>query len=273
MSLTRWLVGLLLFSSLMLFVANKSSAESLPICKMPQPPSTRRCATAPIRTNSPSLNYTEEARRAGLEGEVVLSLVISKKGVPRDVRVTKTLDKGLDEQAMTSVRQLRFKPGTYKNHPVSVKATLRVYFGNCKSYGMSGAKSNKGDFTAIESDKVPADLIRRLRECSSISKDVKKLQCPRLMHMLPPQDIEKAQQADLEGPVVLSFTINSIGKTEDVHLLKSLGMGLDEQVVTAAAKWRYRPAVYKGEPFPVRANVALEFGRCKAATAYWGAPE
>ena len=55
-------------------------------------------------------DYTEQARRAGLEGEVLLEIVVGPDGGVRDVKVLRRLGAGLDEQAVEAVRQWRFSP-------------------------------------------------------------------------------------------------------------------------------------------------------------------
>jgi TonB family protein len=72
------------------------------------------------------------------------------------------------------------------------------------------------------------------------------------------------------GTTVLSFMIDSGGKTSNVSVLKALEGGIDQETVDDVKAWRYRPTIYKGEAFPLQVTVELEFGRCKAPRSFEG---
>ena len=72
--------------------------------------------------------YTEEARRRGLEGEVVLEIVILRDGSVGDVRVLRRLGLGLDERAIQAIRGWRFRPARRMGTPVDVLVEVEVDF-------------------------------------------------------------------------------------------------------------------------------------------------
>jgi TonB family protein len=72
--------------------------------------------------------YTDEARDAKIEGTVVLSLEIDMDGLAQNIEVTRSLDGGLDQSAVTAVQQWRFKPGEKNGKPVRVTAKIEVNF-------------------------------------------------------------------------------------------------------------------------------------------------
>jgi TonB family protein len=72
--------------------------------------------------------YTPLAREAQIAGTVLLSTTIGSDGVPRDIKVIRSLDSGLDEKAITAVLQWKFQPGTKDGKAVSVQATIEVNF-------------------------------------------------------------------------------------------------------------------------------------------------
>jgi TonB family protein len=72
--------------------------------------------------------YPESARRAGVEGTVVLDCIITSEGTVRDLVVFRSLDPSLDEEAMNTVREWRCRPATKDGRPVSVKARIPVHF-------------------------------------------------------------------------------------------------------------------------------------------------
>jgi TonB family protein len=76
----------------------------------------------------PDPGYTESAKEEHLEGTVVLAVVVGAEGLPHDIRVTRAIGKGLDEEAIDAVRQWRFKPATKDGKPVTVVISVEVTF-------------------------------------------------------------------------------------------------------------------------------------------------
>lgn len=74
------------------------------------------------------VKYPEMARRAGIEGRVVVQFIIDKEGYVRDPQVVRSLGGGLDEAAIEAVKQVRFTPGMQRGRPVRVKYTIPVQF-------------------------------------------------------------------------------------------------------------------------------------------------
>jgi TonB family protein len=72
--------------------------------------------------------YSEPARKAKLQGVVVLYVVVDATGHPTKIGVMRTMDKGLDEKAIEAVLQWRFRPGSKDGRPVNVAATIEVNF-------------------------------------------------------------------------------------------------------------------------------------------------
>ena len=73
-------------------------------------------------------NYTDEARRGNVEGEVELEIVVRRDGTVGDVKVLRGLRGGLNDRAIEAVRQWRFAPGRMKGTPVDVVVEVGVEF-------------------------------------------------------------------------------------------------------------------------------------------------
>ena len=73
-------------------------------------------------------DYTEEARRRGINGEVELEIVVRRDGTVGDVRLQRGLGSGLDQRAMDAVRQWRFSPARRLGTPVDVLVEVAVTF-------------------------------------------------------------------------------------------------------------------------------------------------
>ena len=72
--------------------------------------------------------YSEDARKARLQGTVTLLIEIDARGVPRNIRVSRGLGLGLDERAVEAVRTWRFRPATRNGKPVPSGARVDVNF-------------------------------------------------------------------------------------------------------------------------------------------------
>ena len=84
--------------------------------------------TPPIKIYHPQPQYTEEARRARVQGVVILEATINREGEVVDIRVLKGLPMGLDKSAVETTRTWRFKPATQNGEPVAVFFNLLVNF-------------------------------------------------------------------------------------------------------------------------------------------------
>ncbi len=73
-------------------------------------------------------DYTDEARRANIEGEVELEIVVRRDGTVGEVKMIRGLRGGLNERAVNAVRQWRFSPGRMKGVPVDVVVEVGVEF-------------------------------------------------------------------------------------------------------------------------------------------------
>lgn len=73
-------------------------------------------------------DYTDEARRANVEGEVELEIVVRRDGTVGDVKIVRGLRGGLNDRAIDAVRQWKFSPGRMKGVPVDVVVEVGVEF-------------------------------------------------------------------------------------------------------------------------------------------------
>jgi TonB family protein len=81
-----------------------------------------------VIVEKPNPVYTAEARRLGLEGEVLIQVVFPASGPVRVIRVTKGLGHGLDEAAVRAAQQIRFKPALQQGRAVDFPATVHIVF-------------------------------------------------------------------------------------------------------------------------------------------------
>ncbi|RMF67471.1 MAG: energy transducer TonB [Calditrichaeota bacterium] len=76
-----------------------------------------------------ALKYPEIARKAGLEGRVIVQVLVSETGKVVKTRVIKSLGhSGMDEAAVSAIRSVRWKPALQRDKPVKVWVAIPVIF-------------------------------------------------------------------------------------------------------------------------------------------------
>jgi protein TonB len=75
-------------------------------------------------------NYTGDAMRAKIQGVVTMEAVVNPDGSVGNVQITRSLDStfGLDQEAIRTVKQWRFAPGTRQGVPVPVLVEIEMTF-------------------------------------------------------------------------------------------------------------------------------------------------
>jgi TonB family protein len=61
-------------------------------------------------------------------GSVIIALVVTSKGLPRDPHVVKGLDKDLDQSAVEAVKEWRFTPAQKDGKAVAVRVSVQIQF-------------------------------------------------------------------------------------------------------------------------------------------------
>ncbi|HST10129.1 MAG TPA: energy transducer TonB [Terriglobales bacterium] len=78
--------------------------------------------------SKPTPAYTDEARKARVEGEVLLEVVLEASGKVKVLRVVRGLGHGLDESAVRAAEQINFKPALRDGQPSDSTAVLHIIF-------------------------------------------------------------------------------------------------------------------------------------------------
>lgn len=86
-----------------------------------------------------------------------------------------------------------------------------------------------------------------------------KVSAPRVIYDPNPEFSEQARRAGYQGTCTVGLIVERDGTVSHVHMIHSLGMGLDEQALAAVKTWRFEPARKDGEPVPVQILVEVDF--------------
>ena len=82
---------------------------------------------------------------------------------------------------------------------------------------------------------------------------------PALLYKVEPEYSEEARKAKHQGIVVLYVEVDPSGRAQNLRVLQSLGLGLDEKAIDAVRKWKFRPGYKDGKPVTVAATVEVRF--------------
>lgn len=82
----------------------------------------------PVPISTPAAEFSEEARRRGIQGVCLISLIVDAQGVPHHLQIVRSIGYGLDAQALEAVKAYRFKPAMKDGHPVPVMMSVEVNF-------------------------------------------------------------------------------------------------------------------------------------------------
>ena len=76
----------------------------------------------------PEPEFSETARKEQLQGNVDIDLVVGPDGLPHDPQIVCGAEAGLDDNALASVKQWKFTPGTKDGQPIEVEILVTVSF-------------------------------------------------------------------------------------------------------------------------------------------------
>jgi TonB family protein len=84
---------------------------------------------------------------------------------------------------------------------------------------------------------------------------------PNLVFSVEPKFPSGYTGKSFSGTCLVSFVVDSSGVPEQVKVVESLGADFDESAVAAVKQYRFKPAVYRGQPVPVGLKVEVNFKR------------
>ena len=88
-----------------------------------------RAATYPTCIYCPDPDLPKSVRKKGIEGTVVLQVIVRPDGSASDIKIVKSLDPEHDQAAIDAVAKWRFKPGLDRNgEPVAAIVPIEMTF-------------------------------------------------------------------------------------------------------------------------------------------------
>jgi len=175
--------------------------------------------------------YTEEARRAGVNATILCSLVVAKDGVPQDIRVIRGAGFGLDENAVQAVSRWRFQPATRQGEPVAAKAQVELSF-------RIATPNREGQFAGLRFT-LPDGAER-----------------PQLVHGQIPENPKDGA----DGKLRVALTVGTDGKLEDLSIAETTSDKWAESALHEMKGWRFHPATLNGEAVEAKGILEVQRG-------------
>ena len=82
---------------------------------------------------------------------------------------------------------------------------------------------------------------------------------PRAIYDPEPEYSEEARRIRYQGVVVLSLIVDPSGRARNIHIVRALGLGLDQKAIEAVQKWKFEPGMKDGRPVAVAVTVEVNF--------------
>lgn len=74
------------------------------------------------------ITYPDVARKAGIEGQVIIQFIVNEKGEVENPVVVRGIGGGCDQEALRVIKQAKFQPGRQRGKPVRVQYSLPIIF-------------------------------------------------------------------------------------------------------------------------------------------------
>lgn len=83
---------------------------------------------------------------------------------------------------------------------------------------------------------------------------------PIVTHQPDPAYPKDARKVKDQESVALGVVVGTDGFAHDVHVVRSLGPGFDEEAIKAVKQWVFKPATSEGKPVPASISIEVVFG-------------
>lgn len=214
----------------------------------------------PELTGAPPPLYPVHLRRAGIEGRVLVSVVVDTLGRAEmaSLQVLEAAHPDFIPPVREALAKAMFRPARAAGRavPVGVTVPFNFYIGE--------RPAEPGEVTAVaplsDSGPIPVEVIREcIRRCRGGERKPALLSFPNLWALHDtafPLSSGRTRQY-----VVVQFVVDQNGmvRAETIQVISSTARHMERTIRQALMQARFRPAMAGGEPVPARAQLRVEF--------------
>jgi TonB family protein len=215
--------------------------------------------TAPqLLPRAPSTGEAQQCKK--LDGSIMIGLVVDAQGNPLDIHLFRPGTTDLDKLATSVVEADRFAPGMRNGSPVSVAVRDEVTFETCDEAG----RNNSDETLSPSLRSMPLQTFRARDATYGFGTGAynvgSRISAPVLTHGVTAKFTDEARRAHYQGICVIALIVDAQGNPQNIHVVRTLGMGLDEKAMEAIRKYKFKPALKDGKtPVPVMITVEVDF--------------
>jgi TonB family protein len=189
-----------------------------------------------------NIHYPNAARKAAIEGSVMVTFVVGKDGEVYDVNVYRGIGGGCDEEVVKVVQNMHgWNPRKQNGIVASIQYSLPIVF---------SSKSPNG----IDTSHIAPQIFMYVEQMPSFAGDINAYLAKNIHYP------ESAKKAGITGRVIAKFVINSDGMVSDVEIVKGVDKDCDEEayrVISAMPAWK--PGKQNGKAVNVYFTLPIVF--------------
>lgn len=191
---------------------------------------------------------------------VVLGLVITREGMPTDIKVIKSGSDALDTATIDAVSQFRWDPARLDGKPVDFRSTFTVRWGVDRED--SAQESQPASMIPRPYDPPAVEVTGSASPVDGVYP-MGSIKAPKIITQVNPVYPEEARKKGLKGRVVLEAVISKKGEVTHVKVLMSDNEIFNASAIEAVSQWRYETPRRDGKPVSVRWIIVINFTATK----------
>lgn len=205
-----------------------------------------------------NIRYPEAAKKAGIQGRVIVQFVVDKDGSIKNVSTMRGVNSDLDAEAIRVIQSMpKWKPGTQKGEPVKVKYTVPVMF----RIPTAPVDANIGETVVVAKNESAASVTGDVYEVVDKMPEFPGGMVGLMQYLSKntkyPAD---ARTKGKEGRVIVSVIINTKGKATNPTIIKSVDPSLDAEALRVAGIMPdWVPGTKNGIPVNVKYTFPVTF--------------
>ena len=199
-------------------------------------------------------DYPAKALDAGIQGDVVLDVLIGKNGKVKNIKVASG-DPVLSHAAVNAVKHWRYDPWA---SGTETQTTITLHF--VISKGPTVCPGEKNEKYAFPSSPFRSEAADRVEgEEYAVFQVGPNVKPPRATYAPDPEYSDKARKAQRQGTAVMQVIVKPEGTVAQVKMERAAGYGLDQHAIDAVCQWKFTPATRDGKPVAVLIRVEVTF--------------
>lgn len=190
----------------------------------------------PVPIELPAPAYPENAKKAGMKGEVLTKALVDVTGAIESVQILESSGSELfDQAALDAVKMAKFTPPQHQGKPVRVWVSIPIKF-------------------ALR--ECPAE---RPEEEGVVAYHLVEVK-PKPLRLTTPAYPEEARKSGIEGMTVVKALVDHDGSICITQILESSGHDLlDNAALSAVQTSTFSPASHEGQPAKVWVSIPIKF--------------